>query len=114
MLKPIPQENPEEIRKTTAKKARKFMASGPGVFGLKKSKKPFSGKLNRKMQVEGKKDGNIVKSVCLKMIRFIQRNGQLSRQEITDLIYGLKRSVLSLEREQQRTYNKEQRKKHRP
>lgn len=110
MLKPIPQENPENIRKVTAKKAKRFMAPGPGVEGIS-CKKVFSCKIQQKMQAEAKKDRSLLHGVCARMIQFIRKNGQTSKQELHELIHGLQRSVLSLERQKQRAFNKEQRKK---
>lgn len=171
MLKPIPQENPENIRQNTAKKARRFMkmdprgkpankgkfanagdemsglepsarldsdffADGPGVAAgaYKKSggagtvpdgfddivcnereklttEQKFLCKINRKLQSDAKKDRNLIKSVCMRMINFVRKNGRTSAQEVGDLIHGLKRSVLSLERQRQRDFNKQRRRK---
>jgi hypothetical protein len=114
MLKLIPQENPEEIRQDTARKARRFMASGPGFEAGRPAvsrDKIMSCNIQRKLQSEAKKDRNIVKGVCLRLIDFVRKNGQASKQEICDLIHGLQRSVLSLERQKQRDFNKERRRK---
>lgn len=78
------------------------MAAGPGVDAFSNS-----GGLQRKwIEDIRKKDRHVVKAACLKMIRFLQRNGQNSSEEISEMIDGLRRSVLSLERERIRIFNK--------
>jgi hypothetical protein len=141
MLKPIPQESPDEIRKDTAAKARRFMRHGHRPKSGKRSPMPagdffaegsgadiayitriaipakqtgeqkFLCKINRKLQADAKKDRNIIKNVCMRMISFIRKNGRTSTQEVGELIHGLKRSVLSLERQRQREFNKERKRK---
>ena len=139
MLKPIPQENPEEIRKTTAEKARRFMRMGPRQNGVgdffadgpgadiasiadlagtgtagnaqQTGEQKFLCKIHRKLQADAKKDRHIIKSVCMRMISFVRKNGRSSAQELGELIHGLQRSVLSLERQRQREFNKQRKRK---
>jgi len=106
MLKPIPSENPEQIIKKTAKKARRFMASGPGVKAM-----PAACSLQRKWSEDVKKDRHVIKSACLRMVKFLEKNGRSTTSEIGEMIDGLRRSVLSLERERARIFNKENRKR---
>jgi hypothetical protein len=97
MLKQIPNENPDQIRARVAKKARRFIAAGPGFS----SNRVISMKMNQKKEEEKKKDHGIVKSVCIKLIQFVQ-GGEKSHQQVTEMIHGLQRSVLSLERQRNR------------
>lgn len=85
------------------------MASGPGVKANRNL-----GNLQRKWGEEVKKDRHVVKSACLRLIRFLQRNGQNSKEEVSDMINGLRRSVLSLERERIRLFNKEKKRNRNP
>ncbi len=106
MLKRIPNENPEEIRKKVARKARRFIAAGPGFS----SNVVITSKVQLKKREETKKDRGIIKEVCVKLIRFAKGNGGESHEEVSDLIYGMKRSVLSLERERLRIIQEQKRK----
>jgi len=105
MLKQIPNENPDEIRRKVARKARRFIAMGPGF-----SASATTPKVKRKHQVETQKDRGIIKGVCSKLMRFIQGNGAQSHEQVSELIHGLKRSVLSLERERLRMIQEQKRK----
>jgi transposase len=106
MLKQIPNESPDEIRKKVARKARRFIAMGPG-FSANVTLNP---KMKRKYQAETNKDCGIMKNVCVKMIQFIRGEGKRSHEQVTELIHGLQRSVLSLERERRRMLQNEKKK----
>jgi hypothetical protein len=107
MLKQIPNESPDEIRKKVAKKARRFIAMGPGFA----ANTTFSDVTNRKVRADTKKDRGFIKNVCIKLIRFVQGQGGNSHEQVSDLIHNLQRSVLSLERERQRMLQQEKKKK---
>lgn len=85
------------------------MAAGPGVNAM-----PNSCSLQRKWSEDIKKDRHIVKSACLRMVKFLERNGRSSATEIGEMIDGLRRSVLSLERERLRIFMKEKRRRKDP
>jgi len=95
MLKLIPQENPEEIRRKVAKNAKRFIASGPGVNPPRKISPKVVIKI---LQSEDKKDRGILRSVCINLIHFVKGRKKFGEREMGELIHGMQRSVLSLER----------------
>jgi hypothetical protein len=95
MLKLIPQENPEEIRRKVAKNAKRFIASGPGVNPQRKISPKVVIKI---LQSEDKKDRGILRSVCINLIHFVKGRKKFGEREVGDLIHSMQRSVLSLER----------------
>ncbi len=94
MLKLIPSENPEEIRRKVAQSARRFIASGPGVNPQKK----ISPKIAIQLQFAEKKERNILRNVCIRLIHFVKGRKKFNEMEVGELIHGMQRSVLSLER----------------
>jgi len=106
MLKPIPSENPEHIISKTSKQAKRFMASVQGVKVL-----PVASSLQRRWSDDVKKDRRVIKLACWRLLKFLERKGRISSAEIGEMIDGLRRSVLSLERERIRIFKREQRKK---
>jgi len=110
MLKQIPNENPEEIRKNVANKARRFIVRGQGIY----SNSFASPKINKKKQIQMKKDHGLIKNVCIRMIKFVQGPERHNQDQVSDLIYGMQRSVLSLERHRQRMLQRDRKRKDRP
>jgi hypothetical protein len=112
MLKQIPNENPEEIRKNVARKARRFISCNRGLSGRGLSaNRVASVKIDEKKRAETKKDHGLIKNVCIRMIKFIQGPETHNKEQISDLIYGMQRSVLSLERQRQRMLQQDRKKK---
>jgi hypothetical protein len=117
MLKQIPNENPEEIRKNVARKARRFIACNRGLSNRGLSGRGLSAnrvasvKIDEKKRAETKKDHGLIKNVCIRMIKFVQGPETHNKEQISDLIYGMQRSVLSLERQRQRMLQQDRKKK---
>lgn len=61
----------------------------------KKKKKSFRPKLRKE---ERDRDDRFLKNICLRIADFINAKGRSSVQQIDDLIMGLQRSVLTLQR----------------
>lgn len=102
MLKPIPQENSENERSLPLKKK-----TGAGRFSQSKT-------LQKIAQTNINKDQGIVQIVSLKLYNFAQggkwRN---SEEKVGELIHGLKRAILSLERHRYRLIIEKNKKKKR-
>jgi hypothetical protein len=68
-------------------------------------------KLQQKVDHEIKKEEGILQNVCVKFVRFIKDGENHSVQEIGELIHGLQKSVLSLQRKRQKLMWRKDRKK---
>jgi hypothetical protein len=101
MLKPIPQENAENPVVPKRKKS-KILKSAP------------SPSLQNISQTNRDKDQEVIRKVSVKFFHFVKNNIQHSAEEVSEIIHGLQRSVLSLERQRMRLMvekNKKKRKK---
>jgi len=102
MLKLIPQENSDAhvgIKKIRYK-----------VF-TKKKKVLISPKLQQKYQHEARTEKSVLERICKKLLLSLKGDKNLSQQEIGELIHGLQKSILGLQRQRQRLLWQEQKKK---
>lgn len=98
MLKPIPQENSDNTV-VLKKKKRRSEKSKP------------SPSLQKVTQTNLNKDREIIQKVSVKFFQFVKSNNQQNEEEVSDLIHGLQRSVLSLERHRYRLMVEKNKKK---
>lgn len=64
---------------------------------------------NGKNDVSGAHDGSL-KNICLKLVHFINRGSKFTYEQIDELIIGMQRSVLALQKKKQEAMRKKFRK----
>ena len=110
MLKPIPRENSEQHDSSQA--LHPASQTGKAVTRHKKTSS-FVPKLVQKLEHQWKSDKTVLQTVCVKMIKFVQKEKQQDEREVRELIHGLQKSILSLQRHRQKLVWAEQKKKKR-
>ncbi len=102
MLKPIPRENSEQQDSSQV---------GSGTAPKQRKKTSFIPKMVQKLEHQWKNDKTAFQTVCVKMIRFVQKEKQHDEREVRDLIHGLQKSILTLQRHRQKLVWAAQKKK---
>lgn len=101
MLKPIPQEQaaenngPQRARQNPKRGQQRGRQKTP-------TRKTLAPKLQQKQAEELKVEHHILHGVCVKFVHFIKETGTQTEQEIEELIHGLQKSVLSLQKQRQK------------
>lgn len=103
MLKLIPQEKPEN---NTCK-------SKNGSQKNRRKNKTLAPKLRQKFEYEMKNEKNILHTICIKMVNFVKNEKAHTCDDVSELIHGLQKSILSLQRQRQKMVWHEQKKRKR-